>query len=110
MQGVGKRLRSRARELGLTDVDVARRVDLSQQRYANYVNDTNEPDLGTFVRICRALDTTPDDMLGLSDPPAQSEHDLLRSRGSAALAAMSTSRLRVAAALLDTLAALPDDA
>ena len=108
MQGMGKRLRARARTLGLTDTDVARRLDLAQPRYANYVNDTNEPDLGTFVRICRALETTPDEVLGFREAPDLSERDLFKARVEAATTSMKTERLRIAAALLDTLAKLPD--
>ena len=108
MQGMGKRLRARARALDLSDSEVARRVDLSQPRYANYVNDANEPDLGTFVRICRALATTPDEVLGFQEPPEPSERDLLKARVDAATLSMPTPRLRIAAALLDTLARMPD--
>ena len=108
MQGMGKRLRARARTLGLTDTDVARRLDLAQPRYANYVNDANEPDLTTFVRICRALETTPDEVLGFRELPEPSERDLFKARVDAATSSMKTERLRIAAALLDTLAKMPD--
>ena len=107
MQGMGKRLRARAKALDLTDTEVARRVDVSQPRYANYVNDANEPDLGTFVRICRALATTPDEVLGFREAPEPSERDLLKARVDAATDSMDTVRLRIAAALLDTLARMP---
>lgn len=108
MQGMGKRLRARARALDLSDSEVARRVDLSQPRYANYVNDANEPDLGTFVRICRALAMTPDEVLGFREAPQPSERDLLKARVDAATMSMATSRLRIAAALLDVLAGMPE--
>ena len=72
------RLRSRARDLGLTDVEVARRLGLAQGRYSAYVNGSREPDLLLFVRICQVLGTTPDAILGLTaaspaDNPAISE-------------------------------------
>jgi transcriptional regulator with XRE-family HTH domain len=105
---MGKRLKARARSLKMTDADVARRVGVSQPRYANYVSDTNEPDLNTFVRICKALSTTPDEVLGVVEIASQSESDLLNARVSAATAFMDLSRLRIAAALLDTLAKMPD--
>ena len=108
MQGMGKRLRTRARSLGLTDTDVARRLDLAQPRYANYVNDANEPDLTTFVRICRALETTPDEVLGFREAAEPSDRDLFKARVDAATNSMKTERLRIAAALLDTLAKMPD--
>ena len=45
MKGFGERLRARAKELGLTDSEVARRTGLTQRRNSNYVNETVEPDL-----------------------------------------------------------------
>ena len=54
----GDRLRTRARELGMSDSDVAKRLGLAQSRYANYVNENRQPDFATLVRICRVLDTT----------------------------------------------------
>lgn len=104
MQGMGARLRARARELGLSDSEVARRLDLSQPRYANYVNDTNEPDLATFVRICRALGTSPDVVLAFAGIPDRGEADVLIARIASAAGSMDTARLRIAAALMDTLA------
>ena len=65
MQTWGERLRLRARELGLTDAEVARRLGLAQGRYSAYVNMAREPDLALFLRICQVLGTTPDVILGV---------------------------------------------
>lgn len=51
--------RERARQLGLSDADVARRADLSERRYGHYVRGTREPDFSTLLRICDVLDVTP---------------------------------------------------
>ena len=67
MEGLGDRLRVRARELGWTDAEVARRVGVGQTRYANYVTDRHEPDLATLTRICAVLRYSPSDLLGRSD-------------------------------------------
>ena len=64
MREIGERLQARARELGLTDSEVARRLGLAQGRYSNYVNGVREPDMATFIRICRELASTPNEMLG----------------------------------------------
>ena len=109
MQGMGPRLRARARELGLSDSEVARRLDISQPRYANYVADTNEPDMGTFVRICRALGTTPDVVLAFGESPGSPDEDVLKARIAVAADTLDAARLRVAAALMDTLASLPPE-
>ncbi len=105
MKGFGQRLRDRARELGLADATVAERLGLSQQRYFNYVSDATEPDYETLLRICRALNTTPNAVLG-TDPP-QLEPDelgLLRARIAATAGTMAVPGLRIAAAVIDTLA------
>lgn len=73
METWGDRLRARARELGLTDVEVARRLGLAQGRYSAYVNGIRAPDLLLFVRICEALGTTPDVMLGVTSSSTATE-------------------------------------
>lgn len=105
MDGVGNRLQARARALGLSDAEVARRLDLSQSRYAHYVNDTREPDLATFLRICRVLATTPNEvLLGAADGSGTSSgEDLLRQRIAAASNAMAGETLRTAAVVMDAL-------
>ncbi|MDR3437505.1 helix-turn-helix transcriptional regulator [Telmatospirillum sp.] len=122
MQGLGERLRQRARELGLTDTEVARRLGLSQARYANYVNDKREPDFRTFIDICRILSTSPDRLFGLSDagfspgfgdpahpfdfdgiPIPADETAILRDRIQAATEAMTIPTLKTAVAVMDAL-------
>ena len=111
MQGLGDRLRARARELGLSDAEVARRVGLGQTRYAAYVKGRHEPDLGTFVRICAVLGVSPTDLLG-GAPVVGDEADALRARTAAALGALDRRSLEVAAIVIDGLAArvVPDHA
>lgn len=105
MKGLGQRLRERARELGLADTTVAERVGLSQQRYHNYVSDQTEPDYATLLRICRALDTTPNAVLGVETPRSEpDEAKVLRARIAAAAGAMAVPTLRVTAAVVDVLA------
>ena len=106
MEGLGEKLRARARELGLSDTEVARRLDISQSRYANYVVDKREPDFGTFIRICRVLGTTPDILLGYgSMPEATSEDESLRQTILAATLSMRAPALRTLAEVANALAA-----
>lgn len=106
METFGERLRLRAKELGLSDSEVARRLGLSQARYSNYVNGNREPDNATLVRICRVLDTTPDAILGFSEVVlVSSEEDSLTQRITAAAHAMTVDTLRIAAAVMDALVA-----
>lgn len=76
MDGFGKRLKARAKELNLADTEVARRAGLGDSRYGNYVADAREPDLATLLRIADALEATPDHLLGVSKLPKKSDKTL----------------------------------
>ena len=104
MQGFGERLRLRAKALGLTDSEVARRLGLSQGRYSNYVNGVVEPDLGTLVRIAQALGLTTDQILGMGSPAAEDEGQILRTRIALAAEAMGPAALDAAAIMFDAAA------
>ncbi len=108
MRGMGKRLRARALELGISDSEVARRLGVSQTRYAKYVTDVNEPDLVTVVKLCRLLGMAPEEILGLAEMPVHGERDLLMARLQTTAQTMGTSRLRAAVAVIDALSALPE--
>ena len=69
MEGLGQRLRRRARELGLSDAEIARRAGLTTTRYGHYVSDYREPDLVTFGRICGVLGITPNHLLAFEAEP-----------------------------------------
>lgn len=106
MEGLGEKLRQRARELGLSDVEVARRLGLSQSRYANYVVDKREPDFATFIKICRVLGTTPDLLLDFdARPEASSDDDRLRQEIQAATLSMGPKGLRTLADVASALVA-----
>lgn len=104
MQGFGERLRLRAKALGMTDSEVARRLGLSQGRYSNYVNGIVEPDLGTLVRIARALGMTADEALGVTPPAAEDEGQVLRTRIALAAETMDPAALEAAAVMFDAAA------
>ncbi|HZI75445.1 MAG TPA: helix-turn-helix transcriptional regulator [Gemmatimonadales bacterium] len=63
MEIFAQRIRERARELGLSDAEVARRAGLSERRYGYYSTGEREPNLATLVRICEVLAATPNDLL-----------------------------------------------
>jgi DNA-binding Xre family transcriptional regulator len=67
-----KLLRDRARQLELSDAEVARRAGLAERRYSHYVRGTRQPDFKTLLRICSALDTTPNDLLLADASPKRS--------------------------------------
>ena len=104
MEGVGKRLRKRARELGWPDAKVARRAGLSTQRYGHYVAGRREPDLATLVRICRALDLTPNEvLLGPMKSVGRSAADKLCARLNAAANVLDSDDLQVAVKQVEVL-------
>ena len=107
MQGFGERLKARARELGLSDSEVARRLGLSQARYSHYVNGVHEPDLATLARIVRALAMTADQALGLETSDEGGEDGALRARLSVAAATMDTFTLRAVVGMVEAVAAAP---
>ena len=81
MDGIGSRLRARARALGFSDAEIARRLGFGPSRYTNYVSDLREPDFATLVRICELLETTPNEVLGVGgQAPASSSSEALRER------------------------------
>lgn len=103
MEGLGERLRARARELGWSDAEVARRVGLAQTRYANYVTNRHEPDLATFVRICSVLGVSTAELLG--KPVVEDVSERLRRRVHAMVEVLDPESLAVAAVVLDGLLA-----
>jgi transcriptional regulator with XRE-family HTH domain len=75
-----KRLRERARQVHLSDAEVAHRAGLAERRYGHYVRGAREPDYATLLRICGVLDVTPNDLLMAERSPRPSAHDRWLSR------------------------------
>jgi len=107
MDEFGTRLRACAQELGLTDIEVARRLGISQQRFANYVSGRHRPDYDMLLRICRVLGTRPDRLLGFDENvggQSDTEEMRLLRRICAAARSMGTPSLKRIAVMLDALA------
>ena len=106
MQVFAQRIRQRARELGLSDAEVARRAGLSERRYGYYATGEREPNLGTLVRICEVLGATPNDLLlPEGKPPPQSRRDRVLARVSSATDHLSVAELELAACQIECLTA-----
>lgn len=75
-EGWGDRLRARARELGLTDTEIGRRLGMTQRRYSSYVNMSREPNFQDLARICAVLGVTTDHVLGIR--PVEAREDAER--------------------------------
>jgi transcriptional regulator with XRE-family HTH domain len=101
-----KQLRARGRQLELSDAAIARRLGISQSRYTNYVNGHREPDFAMLARICRVLHTTPNELLGFQASNASSQEGArYLQRVVAAAQALSPESLRMAAVVMDAIAA-----
>ncbi len=61
-----KRLQERAKQLGISNAEAARRTGLDERRYAHYASGRREPDLATLVKIADALGTSPNWLLAVS--------------------------------------------
>lgn len=58
---------------GVNQAELARKCGLTPARFNNYVTDTRKPDLDTLMRMAKALETTPDYLLGFSE---SASHDV----------------------------------
>jgi transcriptional regulator with XRE-family HTH domain len=106
MQVFAERIRERARELGLSDAEVARRAGLSERRSGYYSTGEREPNLATLVRICEVLAATPNDLLlPEGKPAAQSSRDRLLARIAAATDNLNLTELELAACQIEYLTA-----
>lgn len=59
------RLREEIKRSGLTTVEIARRVGVSPEMITQYTTTKKLPRLDTFMRLCRELDLSADEILGL---------------------------------------------
>lgn len=104
METLSRNLRRRAKELDLSDAEVARRAGLSERRYGHYVAGTREPDFATFLRICEVLAVTPNDLLSEQNTGQPGSREIATMQAVAALSAMDEERLSLAVRLLTVLA------
>ena len=70
MELLADKLRERARQLGISIAEAARRCGLDERRFGHYASGRREPDLATLVRIAEALGTTPNWLLGVASANA----------------------------------------
>lgn len=70
MDMFAQRLQDRAKQLGISNAEAARRVGLDERRYAHYASGKREPDLATVLKIAVSLSTSPNWLLGFVEPDA----------------------------------------
>lgn len=104
METFARQLRERARQLGISNAEAARRSGLEEGRYGHYIAGRREPDLATLNRIALALNITPNWLLGFR--PDAHASTLLRDRLNAAAMVMSEDDLETAVVQAEAVIAL----
>ena len=66
MEIFAKRLKERAKQLGISNAEVARQAGLEERRYGHYVSGRREPNLAILKKIAEVLGITPNWLLGVS--------------------------------------------
>lgn len=61
----GLRIKRLREQKGLTQADLASRIDVSSQTVSGYENNIQTPSLETAVEICRVLNTSLDSLMNL---------------------------------------------
>lgn len=96
MEAFSENIRKRAADLGISHSEVARRLGISERRYAHYVRGDREPDLNLLVRIARILESSPDALLGV-ETKMEGRRQALMQRISAAASRLDEDSLELAA-------------
>lgn len=70
---IGKRIARRRHELGLKQTEICERCSMNEKYLSNIERAKSIPSIDVLLRICQALDTTPDAiLLGTNKTPEQS--------------------------------------
>lgn len=65
MEGIKERLSREIIESGLTTVEISKRIGVSPEMVTQYKTTKKLPKLDTFAKLCKELDLSADDILGL---------------------------------------------
>ena len=61
------RVKARRKELGLTQVDMAARMKISQPAYNAIELGRSDPTLGQILKVSKALETSPHDLIPVKE-------------------------------------------
>lgn len=75
MSITGTRIAERRRQLGMSQEDLADMVDTHQRQISRYETGQNDPTSEVLAGIARALNTTPDWLMGFSDTSILSDDE-----------------------------------
>lgn len=67
LEQISKNLQREIKECGLTQTEIAKKLNLSKQTISCYVHGKKMPALDTFANLCKALDLDPLQILCLNN-------------------------------------------
>ena len=66
---LGARIRELRKEFGLSQVDLAQRMEVTKQTISNWENENIQPSVDMLVDLANVFNVTTDYLLGLDDVP-----------------------------------------
>jgi transcriptional regulator with XRE-family HTH domain len=99
------RLKQRAKDLGISNAEAARRAEVAERSYANYTAGERQPKLAALAKIAKALGTTPDYLLGFGETPETGKRSKVITRMNSAAQMLPDSELELVTVQLEALAA-----
>lgn len=73
---IGDKIKAYRKSLNLTQSDMAKKTGLPRSTYANYENNTREPNENTLNKICTALGISLSELLGSYDKGKNIDHSM----------------------------------
>lgn len=67
LEEIQQRLAEEIRQSGMTQAEIAKRLGIKHQQISCYLKGQKMPALDTFANLCRILDASSDEILGLKD-------------------------------------------
>lgn len=62
---IGSRIRKYREELGISQVQLAQKIGVSNSRVSNWEQGTNRPDADMIAKLCLALQVSPSELLNI---------------------------------------------
>ena len=66
---LGTRIKELRKEFGLSQVELAMRMEVTKQTISNWENENIQPSIDMLVGLANVFNVTTDDLLGLDDVP-----------------------------------------
>ena len=67
LEEIQQRLAEEIRQSGITQAEITKRLGIKHQQISCYLKGQKMPTLDTFANLCRILDVSSDEILGLKD-------------------------------------------